>query len=103
MSINAVINNADIRAEGLVFEGEGTAKHLNARANGITYETEPESITTASNVKEPPKQAFVNRITPLFCRHCSYAIWGGDTSAAYTNLPISSSEFTTIFRRIPRI
>ena len=92
MSINAVINNADIRAEGPVFEGEGTAKHLNARANGITYETEPESITTASNVKEPPKQAFVNRITPL-CRHCPYAIWGGDTSAAYTNLPISSSEF----------
>lgn len=51
VSINAVINNADIRAEGLVFEGEGTVKHLNARANGITYETEPESITTASNVK----------------------------------------------------
>lgn len=92
VSINAVINNADIRAEGLVFEGEGTVKHLNARANGITYETEPESITTASNVKEPPKQAFVNRITPLLSS-LSVRYLGGDTGAAYTNLPISSSEF----------
>ena len=58
MSINAVINNADIRAEGLVFEGEGTVKHLNARANGITYETEPEKyydgIKCKKNLRNRP-------------------------------------------------
>ena len=92
LSIDSVINNADIRAEGLVFEGEGTIKQLNARANGITYEMAPDNITVASNVKEPPKQAFVDRITPLLSS-LSIRYLGGAADSAYTNLPVSSSEF----------
>lgn len=92
VSIDSVINNADIRAEGLVFEGEGTIKQLNARANGITYEMEPDNITVASNVKEPPKQEFVDRITPLLSS-LSIRYLGSGTDSAYTNLPVSSSEF----------
>ena len=45
ISINASVNTADIRAEGLAFEGDGTIKQLNAKADSITYETEPESVT----------------------------------------------------------
>lgn len=92
VSLNAEIGTADIRAEGLAFEGDGTVKQLNAKANGITYETEPGNITAASNVKEPPVQKFVERITPLLSS-LSVRYLGGDTDASYTNLPVSSSDF----------
>ena len=92
ISINAAVNTADIRAEGLVFEGDGTVKQLNAKADGITYETEPESITTASNVKVAPKQVYVQRVTPLLTS-LSVRYLGDDADASYTNLPVSSSDF----------
>lgn len=92
VSVNAVINTADIHAEGLVIEGEGVIKQLNAKADGITYETEPESITIAPNVKVAPEQVYVQRITPLLS-FLSVRHTGGDTDTSYTNLPVSSSDF----------
>ena len=82
----------DIRAEGLVFEGEGTIRQLNANANGITYETMPENITVAAGITEAPKQVFIERITPLL-KSLAVRFFDDNGEASYTNLPVSSSAF----------
>lgn len=86
------VDTADIRAEGLVFEGEGKIRQLNANANAITYETVPDNITVAAGVTEEPKQVFIERITPLL-KSLAVRFFDDSGEASYTNLPVSSSVF----------
>lgn len=92
LASGASVDTADIRAEGLVFEGEGTIRQLNANANGITYETMPENITVAAGITEAPKQVFIERITPLL-KSLAVRFFDDNGEASYTNLPVSSSAF----------
>lgn len=51
------IAQADINAEQTVFSGQGTITRLNANANGIIYEREPNRVTVGSGVSIRPVQS----------------------------------------------
>lgn len=53
---DTAVDTLNIRADGTQITGSGTVHLLHAFANGIVYETEPESIVTDPSVIEPPYQ-----------------------------------------------
>ncbi len=89
----AAIDTASVYSENLMFEGDGNIEKLYVYADGVTYETEPGSITTAEEVVTPPKQVTVQRDTPLLETLAIRHVGRTSEESAYTILPVSSSDF----------